>query len=150
METLLWACSQNRPPQYSVPLKERCDAFARELRAGSIGKVEILQIRPGTSFLVGVTPEVLEQRWDYKFTIHKMDQIRLDEATAALEAAVPQEATEGDLRWGIVFYSTAEEKRVGALYFDRWGRKGAVNSFPAAFGGDFFSRLKKALSPSFE
>lgn len=66
------------------------------------------------------------------------------------EARAWQVADGADLRWGVIFQSAAGSDRLGAIYFDRTGRKGAIGSIPVAFGSEFFARLKAALSPCLE
>ena len=72
--------------------------------------------------------------------------------TGVMMTAAIEPARDGaDLRWGVVFYSLAEkEKRLGAIYFDRTGRSGALNDLPVSFGKGAFLQVRKVLLPPYE
>jgi hypothetical protein len=53
-----------------------------------------------------------------------------------------------DLRWGIIFYGL-DDNRVGAIYFDKTGSRGSVESSPVSFNGGIFKWLDGNFSDCF-
>jgi hypothetical protein len=144
---LLSACHHADQAGMHNPAQTRIDGVVQELHAGSVETVEVLQIPPNTEFLIRVTPETLEKAWIYKTAVRRIDSGRLDNLLAVLKRArVEQVATGSDIRSGIIFHASSNDRRLGAIYFDRTGRRGAVDNIPASFGENLFSHLKVALS----
>jgi len=139
-------CGRAHPSDDGGPIRTQLNALAQELQAGRIGMVEILQISSSSIFRTQVTPELMEKWWDYKSTIRHIDGSPRDKVVAALKSAVTQQGDpRPDIRWGIVFYSAQEQKRIGALYFDGPGRNGFVNDLPASFKDGLLHNLSAVL-----
>ena len=76
---------------------------------------------PGTRMIgMDITPEMLEEQFYYKVTIHEMRGGAYENSLieAAKSIAVQPGTEMADLRWGVIFYGV-DDGRVGALYFDR-------------------------------
>ena len=151
-QLLMSACYHAERIEPRNTAERRLDSIAASVLAGKIGKVEILQIRLNTSFIAQVTPEVLENAWDFRYTIRHIDGDRLPRlATALRTATIGTERTGADLRWGVILYSsTEEERRLGAIYFDRTGRRGALDDVPVSFENDALIELRTALLPPYQ
>ena len=142
-------CSPAKDNGNIGPVTARLDALADEVRTGRVATIEVAQIRLSKEFFVAVLPDTLDTVWDYKFTIRTIDDSHRKRISELLKAApVEVSTTPGDLRWGIVFYS-ADQKRLGSLYFDTFGRRGTIDNTPVSFRVDFLFRLRHALDLSF-
>ncbi len=127
------------------------DFLSRESQAGRIGKVEALQIPKGLNTRNPVTAEYLESGWFFKFTVRRLDPANSAELTKVLKAIkTGPYSAKMDFRSAVIFYSWPEEKRIGAIYFDRIGSHGAVNDVPVSFGENLLGELERAFSLSLE
>ncbi len=134
-QVFIMGCGNAEPQKQPGIGKAQIDTLVQEMQAGRIGTVEILQIPASAVFRTRVTPELLEKWWDYKLTIRRLDYPRIDKLAAALKAVTVQQGDTGaDMRWGVIFYSVTEQKRVAALSLDSSGRHGAVNDVLVSFG----------------
>ena len=143
-------CGVVGAPSDNTPAEEQLKALATEVQAGRVGTVEILQIPPSLLTRSAVTPQILDRSWHYRFTIRHLSDPRISITSAVLKTAKCLPGVNSDVRWGVIFYSLADGKRILAIYFDRTGRTGAVDEVWVSFGENFLARLKAALSPSFE
>ena len=117
------------------------------INRGEVGRVEILRVSPDLETRTSITPRALEQIYETKLVIRNVAETSLrDKLTKALNqtTAVPRDQI-GDLRWAIIFFSQ-KDVRLGAFYFERWGRYGVVNDKGAAFDGSLLDWLKKLPS----
>lgn len=142
-------CAQQDEGKAS-PAQSQVDALAAELTKGQIVRVEILEIPPRIETRTRITPEMLEEQFHYKLTIRDvrggLQQRPLSEAIKSV--GVKAEMEMADLRWGIIFYSL-DDRRLGALYFDKTGRRGGVGTTPVSFRGDLFNWLNENFSTCF-
>ena len=60
-------------------------------------------------------------------------------------ASVNPQTETADLRWGVLFYSD-QNKRVGAVYFDKWGKTGYIDDTPVSFTGGLFAWVSSSFS----
>ena len=122
-------------------------AISTALAKDQIGKVEILQIPPRILMRAQVSPEALERQYHNKLIIRDINAnaYRAKVIEAFKTISVQPRNDTADLRWGVVFYSL-EGTRVGAVYFERSGRYGAVNNLPVSFRGNFFHWLDDTFS----
>ncbi len=132
------------------PAQSQVDILAAKLEGYEIARIEIFEIPAEVLTRIAITPEALERQFHYKLTIRDIRggayQTNLIEATKSI---VVQPGSEmADVRWGIVFYGL-DETRVAALYFDKWGGNGAVDSTPVSFKGDLFKWLDGNFSGCF-
>lgn len=131
-------------------VQSQIDSIAMELSNRTIGKIEILQIPPYIETYARITPEVLERSFYYKLTIRDASGgiygQKLDELLKSLK--VKPQSEMADIRWGIIFYDV-NESRVGAIYFDKWGKDGAVGDIPVLFKGNLFKWLDGNCSRCF-
>jgi hypothetical protein len=146
---LLSACSRGADSAGEQgPAKQQLNALADDLRAGRVGTVEVLRIPDNVLFEIRVAPETIEQVWNFRFTIHKREGSGIEKTEMALKGARAWRVSDAsDLRWAVILQSSVSGDRLGAIYFDRTGRRGAVGNIPVAFGSGFFANLKTALSP---
>ena len=143
-------CAQGREVKVSGPTQSQVDALATELANSQIGRVEILQIPTRILTRTRITPGMLEKQFHYKLTIRDvrggLHQQKLTEAAKSI--AVQPETEMPDLRWGVIFYGL-DDRRVGALYFDKTGSRGGVGDTPVSFKGGFFKWLDGNFSDCF-
>jgi hypothetical protein len=127
------------------------DYLARESQAGRIGRVEVLQIPKDLNTRNPVTTADLESGWFFKFTVRRLDPPNSAELAQILKVIKTGPYSERrDFRSAVIFYSWPEEKRIGSIYLDRTGSRGAVNDAPVSFGENLLGELEKALSLSLE
>jgi len=147
---LIGGCAEGNQVKADSQTGSEVDGLVAKLAKGEIGRVEVLQIPPEVLTRTRITPEMLERQFDYKFTIHDVRggayRKGLLEAMRSVEVGPRSEMP--DLRWGIVFYDV-HDMRVGALYFDKTGSRGAVDNAPVSFRGDFFKWLKDSFARCF-
>ena len=140
-----------RPRHAQGPATDEIKAMAATLRSEGIERIETLHIPLGQDTFGDVTPQTLQNGWHYKTTIRNLPVSSRDALADVLTTvSVRQDSGSVDLRQGVVFYSSKGEMPIGAIYFDRTGRRGVVNSTPVFFETDLLSRLKKILPLSFE
>lgn len=132
--------------------RSQLEALVHSIEANDIVSVEIFGVPEDAVFAVNISPESLENAWDYKVTLRSPSalQSRVLALTTALRRAGVQPAAKKveflDVRTGVAFYSKAENvRRIAVLYFDRAGRAGAVGNAPVFFGPEFLPSLRKAL-----
>ncbi len=144
------------PAQNRSAARLQLDAIVDAIREGNLGTTEILQIPSEVEHPANITPLSLENTWENRLTVKLLRSSQQEKLASTLRMATVQpldvKLDRLDVRWGIVFYAhrTPEGKRLGAIYFDRTGRKGAVNNIPVAFDPTLFVRLKAALHLSIE
>ena len=121
------------------------------VRAGKVRRVEILQIPPELYTNVAITPDVLERNYYYKLTIRDIQRTSYEGGMATALASVSASAggEMPDLRWGIIFFDEVD-KRIGSLYFDSAGTRGAIDSMPVAFSGDLARWLRQNFQDVFK
>jgi hypothetical protein len=143
-------CTQGHEVKASTSAQSQVDRLVTELANSEIGKVEVLQIPPRILTRARITPTMLERQFHYKLTIRDVrGGVHQQKLTEAAKSIVVQPQTEmPDLRWGVIFYGL-DDSRVGALYFDRWGTKGAIGDTPVSFKGGFFKWLDSNFSNCF-
>jgi hypothetical protein len=126
-------------------------AIAVALRSGDVQRIDTLHIPLSEETFGNVTPQGLQNGWHYKTTIRNIPPSSRDALAEALTtASVRADSGPVDLRQGVIFYSSKNDTPVGAIYFDRTGRRGVVNSTPISFETSLLSRLKKILPLSLE
>lgn len=131
-------------------VQSQIDSIAMELSNRNIGKIEILQIPPDILTRTDITPEMLEKGFEYKLTIRDArGGVYREKLAELLKSLKVQPRSEmADIRWGIIFYSV-DGNRAGAIYFDKWGTRGAVGDTPVSFRGELFRWLKGTFSHCF-
>ncbi len=131
-------------------VQSQIDSIAIKLSKYEIGKIEILQIPPRIEHRISITPELLEKWFYYKLTISDArGGVYGDKLAELLKTLVVKPRSEmADIRWGIIFYDM-NDSRAGAIYFDKWGRHGAVADIPVSFKGDLFRWLDGNFSCCF-
>jgi len=126
------------------------NSIEKALENYQVFKVEIVHVPEYVESRTQFDTKGLEDRFFYKVTIA---DIRGNPYRADLIAAVKSMTADGrqtsvDLRWGIIFYNE-DGTRVGAIYFDRSGRHGAVNDEPVNFNGIWSNSLLAWLKDNF-
>jgi hypothetical protein len=143
-------CAQGNDLKTNNAVQTQINLLVAKLDHGEIGKIEILQIPSRILTRTRVSPEMLERQFHYKLTIRDIrgeSQLRaLNEAMKSV--VVEPETEEPDLRWGLIFYGL-DDSRVGALYFDKAGRRGNMDNTPVHFQGDIFEWLNSNFSGCF-
>ena len=147
---VLNACGQADVATVKSQAQAQVDTLTAKLLRHEVGKVEILQIPPDVLTYVAVTPETLEKQFHYKLVIRNITSgAYRDEFIKAMKSITVQEESEmPDLRWGIIFYDR-NDNRLGAIYFDKWGKRGAVWNIPVFIKGDLFRWLNKNFGKCF-
>lgn len=131
-------------------LQSQIDLLNKKIINHEVTRVEIIQIPPYIMTRARITPNVLEKAFTYKFTISDIrgGTYRSGFVEAIQSVKVSSEKEMTDLRWGVVLYDM-NEKRMGAIYFDKTGNKGAFGDAPVSFKGGFFSWLNNNFSSCF-
>lgn len=131
-------------------VQSQIDSIAIKLSKREIGKIEILQIPPEILTRTRITPEMLEKSFNYKLTISDArGGVYRSKLAELLKTLVVQPRSEmADIRWGIIFYDM-NDSRAGAIYFDKWGKDGAVGDIPVSFKGNLFKWLDGNCSRCF-
>ena len=134
----------------AVPTCQVAQCFAAISAAvshGEVGRVEILHVSPALDTLTRITPAALERVYETKLVIRNLAETSLrDKLIRAInQTSAEPRSPAADLRWGIIFYS-AQDLRLGSIYFERSGRSGAVNDQGASFKGDLFHWLEVVAS----
>jgi hypothetical protein len=124
------------------------DSLAAKLANGDIEAVEILRIPAHVLTRTAITPEMIEKQFHYKLTIRHIGAYRKELAAALKSTKVELEPGMPDIRWGMIFYD-AQDRRMGAVYFDKKGRYGAVGDIPVSFKGELFKWLNRSFSECF-
>jgi hypothetical protein len=131
-------------------VKTFVDALGSANAAGGIERIDVFRLPKTYESLASAQPEDVEAFWRYKMVIRNppaSQQKLIGTAFAAADVSPSDRAS--DLRWGIVFYSP-RDRRIGSLYFDESGRRGAVDRTPVLFAPGFLPRLKQALHLSMD
>jgi hypothetical protein len=145
IQVLVAGCSPSQAPSASNVAKTQLDAMVKEMDGRAVS-IEILEISPSALYRVRVQQQQLEDWWDLKTVVRRKDGSELDRIMANLKAAsVYMQGAPSDLRSGIIFYSYSDERRLGSLYFDRTGRRGAINQIPVTFGAVSYAELRKMI-----
>lgn len=135
-----------------VSMQSQVEQISKDLSENRIGRVEILQIPPRILTRARITPQMLEKQYHNKLIIRDINSNSYKEKlTTSLRTISASSRDEmPDLRWAVIFYSQ-NDTRVGAVYFDRSGRYGAVNGAGAAFeNADLFNWLTATFSNCFQ
>ena len=134
-----------------TPAQKRLDNISSALAQGTIGKIEILQMPADLETRVNVSPDNLEKWFYNKLTIRNIaESIHREKVISAFKSLSATAAqSPGDLRWGVIFYSR-DDRRIGAVFFDRFGKKGSVDHLSVSFHGNFFEWLNRTFSPCFQ
>jgi hypothetical protein len=143
------AYTQTVSPEPSCSVPQCLTEISAAIDRGEVGRVEILRVSPDLETRTRITPYTLEQIYETKLVIRNIAETSLrDKLKKALNqtSASPRDQI-GDLRWAIIFFSQ-KEVRLGAFYFERWGRYGAINDKGAAFDGSLFRWLETTSSRS--
>jgi hypothetical protein len=123
------------------------DLLVTKLTSREIARVEVLQIPSRLLTRTRITPEMLEKQFHFKVTIRDVrGEVHQQTLTEAMKSTSVQPETDiADLRWGIIFYGL-DDKRVGAVYFDKTGSRGNVENDPVSFRGGIFKWLNDNFS----
>ncbi len=147
---LFIGCTQGAQVKSISPAHEQVKAISIALSQDAIGRIEIIQIPPEVLTRARITPEMLERQYHFKLTIRNVSASSRNRLIETFKSTTVQPRDDtADLRWGVIFYSR-NEVRVGAVFFDKTGRHGAVNDAPVSFGGDFFRWLDATFSSCFQ
>jgi hypothetical protein len=128
----------------------RIGVLLDRLRKHEVQRIEIIQIPPNILTRTRVTPELLEQSYNYKLVIRDIrGNFYENSLISALTSTSVHAASEmADVRWGISFFHGDE--LIERLYFDPSGGRGAVGSIAVSFGGNLFQWLAANFSDAFK
>ena len=148
--TMIAVAAEGEKVKDDSPVQSQVNALAAKLSAHEVGGIEILQMPPHLLTRTAITPEMLEKQFHYKLAIRNVrggpHEATLVQVVTSI-AVQPRNET-ADLRWGVIFYGVSGI-RLGALYFDRTGRYGAVGDVPVSYTGDLFKWLDGNFSKCF-
>ncbi len=83
------ACSASEPatvPRKGDGGKAQIDALIRSIKAGYVERVELFGVSINADFRVNVTPERLENWWDYRLVVRHLES-RAEDFESALTSA---------------------------------------------------------------
>lgn len=143
----IMACGQAAQPKGASSAQIELEAISRALSNHGIGRVEIIQIPPRIMTTAKISTDMLEKTYYNKIIIRDINNTsyhsKLIDAFTSL--SVQPRSDTADLRWGVIFYAR-NDKRLGAVYSDKFGRYGAVNNIPVSLEGSFFKWLDSTFS----
>lgn len=144
---IIVACNRSNHTNTENPPQKDVQSISAALAQDQVEKVEILQIPPRILTRAQVSAEILETHYHNKLIIRDItaSAFRSKMIDILKGVSVQSRREMADLRWGVIFYSR-DGKRIGALYYERSGRYGAVNGVPVEFQGDFFRWLDGTFS----
>jgi hypothetical protein len=147
---LITVCEARAQVEPKNQAQSQVDALVAKLAEDDIEMIEILQIPPEVCTSISTTPESLEKDFVYKLVVLDIrNTVYRDQLLRAMKSVVVQpERDIGDMRWGVVFYD-GKDSRVGAIYMDKWGKRGAVGNMPVSFKGNLFKWLDRNFSCCF-
>lgn len=125
-------------------VQSRLRSIASALTHNEVKQLEIVEMSPEILTRSRVTPEMLERDYSTKIIIRDVaSRKRLSTVFGSLSA---QKRTEkADLRWGLIFYNS-DDKRIGSVYFDKFGHYGTLDDSPVSFQGGFFQWLRDTFA----
>lgn len=135
----------------NASIQSQIQQISKDLNEHRVGRIEILQIPPRILTRARITADMLEKQYHNKLIIRDINSNSYRDKLISSFKTVsvsPRDETP-DLRWAVIFYSQ-EGDRLGAVYFDKAGQYGAVNSLGASFKGDFFNWLAGRFSNCFQ
>jgi hypothetical protein len=143
--------AQGTPVNAADTPQSRIAVLVDKLGSNQVQRIEIVQIPPRILTRTRVSPDMLERSFHYKLIIRDIrGGAYRSSLLAALKYTSASPSTEmGDLRWGVVFFDQ-NDQRIESLYFDASGRRGAVDSLPAAFTGEMHNWLGDNFSKAFQ
>jgi hypothetical protein len=132
------------------PLQARVDAVEGALQKSEVGRVEIVAVPGRIETGIAITSAALERHPDYRLVVRdiRASALRKPLSEALSSLSVEPSSDPGDLRWGVVFYDL-QGKRLLGIFFDRYGRRGTIDSAPASVHGRFFEWLSNTYSGCF-
>jgi hypothetical protein len=100
---------------------------------------------------VGISPGLLEERFDYKLIIKDLDRAnyRYGLLNALKSTSVKSTIFDYSVQTGIIFYDE-RDKRVGSLYFNDSGDYGYIGEVPVTYKGKIHSWLNSNFSGCFK
>lgn len=145
------AVSQKVASGSGIDAQKQLNELSALLADDSTATIEILHVPVRIETRAAITPAGLERLFYCKLTVRNIrDWAGRDELVRVMKSStVTTEPQMPDLRWAIILYSS-DERRIGALYFDRWGTKGAVGDHAISFGNSFSGWLKHTLPDSLQ
>ena len=128
-----------------------CARHAACLEAREIDRVEVLRVPLHADRPKKVTSDDVEWHYSEKLTIRfvRQDRVRVPLLKAVRSVGTLRSSDRVDLRWGIIFFA-ADNKRVGAVFFDASGRVGVVGETPAIIHGQRFRWVRDCFGTSLE
>jgi hypothetical protein len=139
--------AQRVPPQNEGAPSSVIDTLISILAQNEIGTIEVFRLPKNLRSFSAIEPQDVESGWYDKLTIRiRTEQPELIVKALRSARLKPWDRSgAGYLRWGFVFYSAHNRKRVTALYFDETGHYGSVGGAWVSFGDNILSRLRTAL-----
>ncbi|MFO0773461.1 MAG: hypothetical protein U0172_02190 [Nitrospiraceae bacterium] len=119
-------------------IQSRIARLEKQLIAHAVENVEIFHIPSHVLTRTRLSPEMVEQQCSYKLVIRDIrESVHRNDLVAALTATEVVAISEpADLRWGITFMDS-QGARIEAVYFEKYGARGAVGAIPVAFNSGF-------------
>lgn len=147
---LIVTASQGEQMKNNNQAQMQVDVIVEKMANDEIGRIEVLHIPVSVLTRTAITPEMIEKQFNYKLTIvhgwHNKDELVKSLKSIEVQPTVMA----ADLRWGVIFYSFKDDSRVGAIYFDKSGSRGAISEIPVTFSGNFFKWLNSKFSHCFD
>lgn len=145
------AFAQKTTSGSEIEAQKELNEVIASLTEGSVSTIEVLHVPDRLETRAAITPQALEMLYQGKLTVRNArDLAGRNELVEALKSSTPiLQSRIPDLRWGIIFYAS-DERRIGALYFDRGGKKGAIDNRAISFGKEFSGWLKRRLPDSLQ
>jgi hypothetical protein len=135
--TLLFTLLVTEPLEAARPLNAALDQVQR---------IEILYFPEWIDVRTGLTPERLEQTYQYKLEIREVRESREWQrlSSALRETSVDVTSRDYDHRIAVLLFDH-DDKRLSSLYFDQSGKGGTVNGSSGTIKGGLYRWTKSML-----
>lgn len=123
------ACFACAPMRQNSPSQAVVDKLAEGVEAGGVGRVEVFCMPQRLLTRVRITPTMLEHQafCTVVITDVRLSAARNDLAKQLRRVIVRPDTHAVDLRLGVVF-SDIDGRRLGAIYFERSGKRAIVDT----------------------
>jgi hypothetical protein len=115
-----------------------------KIKTSAIFSVEIMAIPAYVRTHIAVNQDAIRRNYHYKVIVRDMNSTPYREGfmRALLSTTAMPKSSPSDLRWCIVFRDQ-NQSEIGAIYFNRNGKTGAINQNNVAFGGNLYDWLDR-------
>ncbi|MGA7743283.1 MAG: hypothetical protein WBP56_04525 [Polyangia bacterium] len=133
-------CLGGGPARNDSDVQRRLDKLVDNVKRREVARLEVLWIPADTLTRTRLTQEMLERQYYYKVTVREIRGGPLEQGLINVLGSLTVEPVyeAPDLRRGVLFFD-ANGSRLGAIYVDRAGSRGVVDTVAVSLNGGFSS-----------